>query len=288
MGLRTFLASKLSPWLLRSEKARHILLRHLSKDGIILFREASDHGIIFYPDQFIGNNILLSGEYGRESVRDLRRFLEEKEIFSPNNVVLELGANIGTHSIYLVRDFAAARVVAVEPDPQTYEILDHNIALNVLNGIVTPVKLAMSDQQGQVQFARNMLNRGGSGIGRQLDILGADAPTLDVDATTVDDLLDRLNMSPEEIDLIWMDVESHELEVFRGMADFLSKAKPPIFFEYTPNGDKNRTNELSDLLFANYAEVYIYDKAFQKISPDEFDRLSEIADLLAINLPVGS
>ena len=284
MGLRTTLRNSISRWLLSRPENRNAIIRGIAQDRTLLFHNAPDHGLIYFLDLTIGQSILLTGEYERKVVTDLRCFLEEKKLFKSNSMVLELGANIGTHSIYLERDFDASRVIALEPDPELFGILDRNIALNRLDGIIIPVQLAVSDQQGLVRFARDMSNRGGSGIGSRAETLGKDAPSIDVEATTVDDLLDRLDMSPSDIDLIWMDVESHELEVFRGMVEFLSIAKPPIFFEYTPSGDSGQRAELRDIVFGNYGSVYSYDGSFHQISPDDFDQISEMSDLLAIDV----
>jgi FkbM family methyltransferase len=44
------------------------------------------------------------------------------------NLIIDCGANVGYTSVYLLNRFPEARVVAVEPDPDTFAVLKANLA----------------------------------------------------------------------------------------------------------------------------------------------------------------
>jgi FkbM family methyltransferase len=64
--------------------------------------------------------------------------------FSKNDILYDIGANVGMYSIY-----AAAkniRVYAFEPESQNYATLNHNIYLNALQDKVSAYNIALSDE----------------------------------------------------------------------------------------------------------------------------------------------
>lgn len=117
--------------------------------------------------------------------------------------VLDLGANIGLHSIILSK--CGFEVRAYEPDPQHFEILQRNLALNGCSNVET-FNAAVSSEAGIMEFVRILGNTTGSHlVGSKPDPYG---------------VLERLSVQVEAIeplttwaDLIKLDVEGHEKEI---------------------------------------------------------------------------
>ena len=66
------------------------------------------------------------------------------------DVVLDVGAHIGTLSIPLARHVGAqGRVFSFEPTPESYRILKKNIAANGFEDRVTPINALISDKKGE-------------------------------------------------------------------------------------------------------------------------------------------
>jgi FkbM family methyltransferase len=60
-----------------------------------------------------------------------------KDFIRPGMVIVEVGANIGTHSIYSARlTGESGKVIAIEADPETAAILRENVALNDCENVV--------------------------------------------------------------------------------------------------------------------------------------------------------
>src|SRR5206468_5687943 len=70
-------------------------------------------------------------------------------------ITVDVGANIGTHSIYSARlTGESGKVIAIEADPETAAILRENIALNRSRN-VSVFESCISDKTGMVPFNVN-------------------------------------------------------------------------------------------------------------------------------------
>lgn len=67
------------------------------------------------------------------------------ESFQPDDIVVDIGANIGMYTIYAAA-FAGCRVFAFEPESLNYAELNKNIFVNQLNDRVAAFCLALSDK----------------------------------------------------------------------------------------------------------------------------------------------
>jgi len=65
--------------------------------------------------------------------------------FEGGAVLLDIGANVGTFSVYAAV-VKKARVYAFEPSSPNFFLLNRNIQLNNINGLVTPFPIALSDE----------------------------------------------------------------------------------------------------------------------------------------------
>ena len=78
------------------------------------------------------------------------------------DVVMDIGAHIGSFSILAAKK--GAFVYAYEPDPDNYELLKINIALNRLEHLITPKNYAVADYNGISKLYRCPTNFGGHSL----------------------------------------------------------------------------------------------------------------------------
>jgi hypothetical protein len=83
--------------------------------------------IAVFANDTIGNAINASGFYEWSELEAIFDFLKPLHEHFNRSLALDIGANIGNHSIYFSRYFKA--VHAFEPHPLTYRILDINASL---------------------------------------------------------------------------------------------------------------------------------------------------------------
>lgn len=145
-------------------------------------------------------------------------------LFQDGGAFFDIGANAGYYSLGIASSFPKARIVAIEPIPQTFAGLQRNIALNSFSNI-TAFNLGLADHQGEDTFYYNDTISGAA----------SSCPTADQQARpvvcpvrTLDSMVESSNIG---LDFIKCDVEGAELFVFRGGMQALEKYKPAIFSE---------------------------------------------------------
>jgi FkbM family methyltransferase len=90
------------------------------------------YGTLIYNrfDTFAGRSIELYGEYAEREIGVL------DQTVSAGMVVLDVGAQIGTHTLFLARKVGpAGRVLAFEPRRLIFQTLCGNMAINSLNNV---------------------------------------------------------------------------------------------------------------------------------------------------------
>jgi FkbM family methyltransferase len=210
-------------------------------------RAAEKHPqFVVFSSDVIGQGINLYGYWEHEELEALALWLEDNHL--GGGAMLDVGANIGNHSVFLARHFDI--VHAVEPSPRTFSVLSMNAALAPN---IRCHQIAASNRNGLVAFRLETVNVGGSRI--------VDAPlgdnTIEVRCWKLDDYFQEL----EDIRLIKIDVEGHEAQAIKGMEQILRKCSPVVVFEQHFSEFKNRKSEAIELLKENdYTEFYFIDR----------------------------
>jgi FkbM family methyltransferase len=160
-------------------------------------------------DKGIHRDLYLHGIREPQATRYLQSILR------PEWAVVDIGANIG---YYALQEAQRVRtVIAIEPTPESYEMLLLNIGLNGYKN-VRPHCLAVGDHEGEVGFAISRACNWNSVAEGDGDIK--------VPMTTLDKLLGE-----EKVDFVRMDVEGYEMNILRGMEGILREQKPRMFLE---------------------------------------------------------
>jgi len=133
--------------------------------------------------------------------------------FPSGGVVMDVGAHVGSHSIWMAGK--AATVLAVEPHPVSRRLLRWNLALNDI-GNVSVFPFALLDGQGRASMPDH---GGGSRI-------GVDGPHT-VDFVTMDSAFATLR----RLDFLKMDCEGSEAKVLRGGRQTLARLRPRMIIE---------------------------------------------------------
>lgn len=149
---------------------------------------------------------------------------EELEIiarqFPPGGVFLDIGANVGNHTVFAAKALNARKVFAFEPASPQSDILAINVILNEVVDRVTIYRLGLSNTAGTSRIQmRSPLNIGGAGLSGGTD---GESVTL----SRGDDVL-----GDTHIDFIKIDVEGHEMAVLEGLQNVIRTKRPTIFAE---------------------------------------------------------
>jgi len=143
------------------------------------------------------------------------------------DVFVDVGANIGYFSMLAARQ-KAAKVLAVEPVPGTYEMLNMNIKHNMLDNVIESFNIALGSEKRTAKFVSSLGPK--SHMEYDVDNVHSDLPTIDVHVTTLDDLLkDRGKIT--RIDFIKVDIEGGEYGFLLGARKTIEAFKPIILME---------------------------------------------------------
>ncbi len=138
------------------------------------------------------------------------------------NVFVDIGAHIGRYTLMAARH--ASKVIAVEPEPSNFLLLEENIALNGFSNVIT-LQAALSRDQGSYRFY--VARRGDTATSSlepewRLHIPGH-RKAIQVSGETLDSLIDSLGL--QIIDWLKIDVEGHEVSVLEGGRSALAKTR---------------------------------------------------------------
>lgn len=168
-------------------------------------------------DIYIGQAMLRYGEYGEQEAELFKQFCQ------PGDVVIDVGANIGTHTLVFARAVGpTGRVIAFEPQRVIFQTLCANMALNSITHVEC-FHAAVGAKAGFVQVPEirydKEMNFGGFNV-RNFS-RGAKIPLVSLDGC----------VQPTNLRLIKVDVEGMEIDVLQGAAKLIEQFRPWLYLE---------------------------------------------------------
>jgi FkbM family methyltransferase len=208
---------------------REMLVNAVSPNVLSMTADCGDHLMTFSPHDYIGRKIYRKGHFQRENVERLLSVLRQRGLVQPDKVLLELGGNIGTQTLYFALSKAFRHIVTVEPDPRNFKLLRTNIDQNDLSERITAINTAAGESEGTLDFFMHRDNHGKSSALRQ----SARDIQIQVPVKPVTAMLAEAGVKPDDIGLVWMDIEGYEPVAARSMLPLLER-RVPFYMEFSP------------------------------------------------------
>jgi len=218
-----------------------------------------------FRNDHVGDKIARHGLYEKENLFLLLNVLAQL----PQAVVLDIGANIGNHTLAFATH--AHTVHAFEPIPHLFDVLSGNITRNCLSHVHAH-NCALSDHAGSATI--NMVNAGNFGAS-SFDKRADGTTPVTVTLTTGDAFIAQHNVA--RVDFVKIDVEAHEVFVLRGLMQTLRRDLPFITMEWNDplTIERLRGSPELDFLQQNY-RIHVlgsnYDRAWWAGKPLAFAR----------------
>ena len=220
---------RLATRLFDTRYGRELMVAAIGPRILTMTADCGDHRMTFSPHDYIGRKIFRKGHFERDHVDRLLDILRTRGLLRESSVLLELGGNIGTQTLYFALSKAYRQIVSVEPDPRNFALLKVNIAQNDLQAVITPVNCAAGENAGEIDFFMHRNNHGKSSALRQ-------SPTdtkISVPVRPVATILAEAGIAPEDVGLVWMDIEGYEPVACRSMQMLMAR-RVPFYTEFTP------------------------------------------------------
>ena len=191
-----------------------------------IIKQKFKHGTFSYysNDQYIGKSLSEYGEWSEAEVGLL------KQLLADNENMIEVGSNIGTHTIPLAKQVLnGGFVYAIEPQYQNHKLLLDNIKNNELKNVKV-LKIAISSKEGEAYmntFDESITgNYGDSKIFSSNFKNAESVPVKTLDQLFYDDIKER-----KSIKLIKCDAQGQELNIILGSKKIIDKYKPYLYLE---------------------------------------------------------
>jgi len=187
-------------------------------------------------NDWIGIHVNADGFYEKRPLDLTFRFLQPLLPEFANGLALDIGANIGNHSVYFDRFFA--RVLAFEPNPMTFQLLRFNAANS---RHVVAHNFGLGDAAGTFVMRDNEMNVGGVFIDQSAS-QPADGISVEVKR------LDDCGLPLDTLCLMKLDVEGFEPRVLHGGRETIAAHEPIILLEQHTDAFRDGSTEALSLL----------------------------------------
>jgi FkbM family methyltransferase len=267
-------------------KALHHLVRSgrgiAGRPGKGIFKR---RGIVYDLDLSEGIDlaIYLGGMFERRTALALGRLVE------PSSLVLDIGANIGAHTLTLA-DLVGpkGRVMAFEPTDYAFRKLRRNLDLNptLASRVETLHCFLTGDDQASVPAAIYSSWPLTSGSELHPKHLGREMQTEAAQARSLDSVLSE--NADRRVQLVKLDVDGYECDVLRGATKMLRDSRPVFVMELAPYSLEERGSSLDELLSYFVPNGYhFYNEWTNKRLPSTAKELQAIvADGASMNVVV--
>ncbi len=254
-GRRALRRALLEPVLVGWPVLREVVMNALAARGHLVLCEFGDVRFFADPgDRVVGTWLIWHGGWQRREIVTAVEVLSAAGRLPPDAVFVDVGAHIGTHTIYALRTGRFARAIAFEPAPRNLRLLAMNLEVNGLTQAAVVVPKAAGAAPGTAVLHLHPRNTGAHAIGTPPSVDGRDR--LDVPIVRVEDELNALGVAPDRIGLIWVDVEGYEAHALDGLAGLIA-CSVPIVFEFTPSRYDIATRQrLVEMLVGRYTTVH--------------------------------
>lgn len=180
-------------------------------------------------DTYIGASIKEYGEWSQGEISII------KQLLKPADIVIELGANIGAHTLPLAKIVTEGLVYAFEPQNIIFQNLCSNISLNSLTNCICE-KFALSNSKKDDLYAWKVdfsipNNYGANYLQKSKNNFNYSVPV---------ETLDNKFSNLKSLKLLKMDIEGMELNALKGGENLIKRTQPFLYFENDREGDNSK------------------------------------------------
>lgn len=209
--------------------------------------------LVVFSFDHISHEINLNGLYERNELDAFFSWLKVDRKYIFDNTAIDIGANIGNHSLYFSDIFK--NVIGFEPNDRTYGALMLNAKL-AKNIVVHNIGISNTERDGTLNI--NHLNIGGSSLSGSFTGFSQTVKLCPLDSIVSYD---------QQVSLIKIDVEGHEYEVIQGSKSVIERNRPIVMFEQHKSdfvqGRSRVIDLLKDLGYKKFVTIKHYPKSIQ-------------------------
>lgn len=204
----------------------HKIYQHLHFNANIKVKVDEDHSFrIRHYGYQIENEIFWNGLFNGWEKVSLSIWTE---LCRSSHTIVDIGANTGLYALIARSVNSEALIYAAEPVERVFHKLVHNVEMNQYD--IKCLKQAISNENGTaVIYDKDTDHTYSVTVNKDLSIHKESSFQVEIETLRLDQLIEEDSI--EHIDLIKIDVETHEPEVLEGMGSYLKKFEPTLIIE---------------------------------------------------------
>jgi FkbM family methyltransferase len=187
-------------------------------------------------------------------------------------VFIDVGAHIGYYTM-LVHKLGAEKIIAIEPDPRVFRILNRAIEANKLENIITINIAIAAYNKSNVTLELHLSTKSGFSSIFSSHLPKTRGGIASVKTITLDEVVRTLNL--DKIDLVKIDVEGAEAYVLSGAQKVINEFRPLLLVEVL---EVNRKNVFEFLMAEKYNRLgpFSHGQNFLFIPEEQLMKFSRI------------
>jgi FkbM family methyltransferase len=197
----------------------------------------------------------------------------------PGMTVLDVGANIGAHTLHLARLVGpAGRVYAFEPSAFAYRKLLRNLSLNPDLAPRVAAYQCFLTREGSRGLPENVYSSWPLAAGANVHpkLLAQEKSTSGARAKTLDQIM--IENGDPAVHVVKIDVDGFECDVLSGAGTVLSRHKPTLVMELQPYTLAERGRSAEELISLLQSRGYrFFDEKMEKEIPTDRAAISQMA-----------
>jgi FkbM family methyltransferase len=203
---------------------------------------------------FVDQEIFWKGCYEEEVLHTIQQHLTSDSVF------VDIGANIGDHTLFASHVANKGKVISFEPIPDLCEQINTSVSLqHKHHAPITIHPFACGRESSSLTLSLPLDNIGGASLVRKGE------RTLSVQVVKADDILKE----EDKVTMIKIDVEGFEYDALLGLQETISKHRPSLIIEFSPviyKNNQEKDHSMDIVLFLKENNYYIegIDERFPK------------------------
>lgn len=198
-----------------------------------------------------------------------------KKFIKPGSIAIDIGAHTGDTPIPMsLAAGVSGKVLAFEPNPYIFKILEVNANLNKDKGTIIPINYAVTVEDGEFFYSSSEASFNNGGISdNQPDKHGKFSMPFKVKGLNLERYLQKNHATEaSKISLIKVDTEGYDMQILKSIEEVIKKFRPAVIFECFGKLTKAEREALYDLVaqwgyklhyfsdFVSDAEVEVIEK----------------------------
>ncbi len=231
-----------------------------TKNGLMTFSN---------KDRCIGRRLFARRHWSWDMIQRCRKLLIDERLILPtgNDLLINVGANIGCILIPLMREGLFQRGIGFEPAPANAAYLRANVEQNGLAGSVQTFELGLSDASRVAPFEMSPRNSGDhrvrsdSAARQQKSAYDEEArQVIQIQLARLDDMVQDHDIELGRNSLMWVDIQGHEGQFFEGARRAIARGIPVVteLWPYGINRSGIEASQFCELINDLFGCFYVF------------------------------